>query len=56
MLGRMVQALGGAMTLANTYGIRDLDLSHLAERGRAIGGREYLRRTGRGRRAQSRRT
>lgn len=36
MLGRMVQALGGAMTLANTYGIVTSTFA-LAERGRAMG-------------------
>ena len=36
MLGRMVQALGGAMTLANTYGIVTSTFA-LTERGRAMG-------------------
>ncbi|MDN6222375.1 MAG: MFS transporter, partial [Lacticaseibacillus paracasei] len=36
MLARMIQALGGAMTLANTYGIVTSTFA-LAERGRAMG-------------------
>lgn len=36
MVGRMVQAIGGAMTLANTYGIV-ISTFALAERGRAMG-------------------